>query len=267
MLDALWIYGRYLQASIRAQMQYRASFILLSLGNLLVTATEFIALWALFERFGMLHNWTLPEAGLFYGIVHVSFALAEGLGRGFDSFALQVRSGEFDRILVRPRTTALQIAARECQLLRIGRLAQGMLVLLWSTMHLELIWRWWHLPFLAVTVVSCTCLFIGLFVIQATICFWTTEPLEIMNTTTYGGVQTAQFPISIYRKWFRNLFIYLIPLAGVTYFPAIAFMGRPDPLGTSRLWQFVSPISGPLFLIISLQVWQIGVRHYRSTGS
>lgn len=88
-----------------------------------------------------------------------------------------------------------------------------------------------------------------------------------MNTTTYGGVETAQFPISIYREWFRRFFIYVIPLAGVTYFPAVALIGKQDPLGTSRLLQYLAPLSGPLFLAATLQLWRIGVRHYRSTGS
>ena len=29
----------------------------------------------------------------------------------------------------------------------------------------------------------------------------------------------------------------------------------------------VAPMAGILFLLLSLQVWRVGVRHYRSTGS
>ena len=267
MLNDVQLYLRYLSVSIRSQMQYRVSFIMLSIGHLLTTVTEFVMLWALFDRFGSLHSWTLPEAALFYGIVNCGFAFAEGVARGFDNFALLVRSGGFDRIFLRPRSTALQIAGSECQLLRIGRLVQGLAVLLWSMTALGLTWTGWRLLFLMATVAGCACLFSALFIIQATICFWTTEPLEIMNATTYGGVETAQYPIAIYREWFRRFFIYVIPLAGVTYFPAVALMDKQDPLGTSRLFQYIAPLSGPLFLILTLQLWRIGVRHYRSTGS
>lgn len=261
------LYLRYVGISVRSQMQYRVSFIMLSIGHLLTTGTEFVMLWALFDRFGSLRAWTFPEAALFYGIVNCGFAIAEGVARGFDNFALLVRSGSFDRVLLRPRSTALQIAASECQLLRIGRLTQGLAVLLWSLLTLDLTWPPGRLLFFVATILGCACLFCALFVIQATICFWTTEPLEIMNATTYGGVETAQYPISIYRKWFREFFIYVIPLAGVTYFPAVALMDKQDPLGSSRFLQYLAPLSGPLFLAITLQLWRIGVRHYRSTGS
>ena len=30
----------------------------------------------------------------------------------------------------------------------------------------------------------------------------------MMNTLTYGGVETTQYPINIYRPWFRNFFTF-----------------------------------------------------------
>ena len=97
--------------------------------------------------------------------------------------------------------------------------------------------------------------------------FWTIESIEIVNCATYGGVETAQYPVSIYRPWFRNVFMFVIPLATINYLPAHAILGRADPLGSSVLFQWLSPVVGVAFLVVCLQVWRIGVRHYRSTGS
>ena len=36
-LDTLYLYGRYLSVSIRGQMQYRASFVMLALGHMVTT--------------------------------------------------------------------------------------------------------------------------------------------------------------------------------------------------------------------------------------
>jgi ABC-2 type transport system permease protein len=116
-------------------------------------------------------------------------------------------------------------------------------------------------------VVSAACLFFGILVLQATAAFWTVETLEMFNCLTYGGVQTAQYPIAIYRDWFRKLFTFVVPLAAVSYFPGLAVLGKPDPLGTGRLFQCLAPVAGPAFLCLSLLVWRIGVRHYQSTGS
>ena len=76
------------------------------------------------------------------------------------------------------------------------------------------------------------CLFFGLMVLQATTCFWTTEGLEIWNSVTNGGVYAAQYPLSIYRSWFRKFFLFVVPLGCVTYLPVVAVLGKPDPLGS-----------------------------------
>jgi len=267
MFDGLSLYGRYVAASIRSQMQYRASFIMLTLGHLVATGTEFLALWALFERFGLIAGWTLPEVALFYGLASVSFAISEGVARGFDMFAPMVKRGDFDRILLRPRSTILQIGASEVQLMRIGRFGQGLIVLLWSASALNVTWTLARILLLLWTLCCGAALFSGLFVLQATSAFWTTESLEVWNTLTYGGVETAKFPLSLYEDWFRKFFTYIIPLAAVTYFPALAILDKTDPLGTSRLFQSAIPLGGMVFLGVALLLWQVGVRHYHSTGS
>ena len=110
-------------------------------------------------------------------------------------------------------------------------------------------------------------LFYGIIVLQATLAFWTTESLEIMNTMTYGGVQTAQYPLSIYRDWFRRFFTYVVPLAAVTYYPTLIVVGHADPLGSPAWVGWFSPLLGPLFFALALQAWRLGLRHYSSTGS
>ncbi len=267
MLDALRLYFRYIGISVRSQMQYRASFVMLTLGHFLMTGIEFLSVWALFARFGSLKEWTLPEVALFYGMVNIAFAIADATSRGFDIFANTVKSGEFDRILLRPRSTALQVAGQELTLRRIGRLSQGLLVLLWGANALTVAWSLTTAALVVAAIVGGACLFSGLLVLQATMAFWTTETLEIVNTVTYGGVETAQYPLTIYRPWFRRFFTGVIPLACINYFPVLAILGRPDPLGTPPLFQWASPGVGILFLVVALQIWKIGVRHYHSTGS
>ena len=268
MFDSVRLYARYAGTSLRGQMQYRASFVMLALGHFLVTGIEVLGIWALFDRFGSLQGWALPEVALFYGLVQVGFALAEGIGRGFDTFPGLIRTGGFDRLLLRPRGTAFQVAAREVQVMRVGRLLQGLIVLLWAATALEVTWTPARVALALFAVGGGTCLFIGLFALQATLAFWTTESLEVMNTVTYGGVETGQYPLPIYQRWFRRFFIFVVPLGCVTYFPGLGILGRRDALLGSPVWfHWTAPAIGVAFLLVALQVWRFGVRHYRSTGS
>ena len=267
MLDSLYVYWRFLAVSIRAQMQYKASFLMQLGGRLVVTAGEFMAILVLFDRFESLIGWNVYQVAFIYGIVNISFAVADALTTGFDLFGDMVKSGDFDRILTRPRSTALQLAGQELTLRRISRLTPGLVALIWATTHLDLTWTVANVGLLTLSIAGGASLFAGLIVLQATLAFWTTETLEMMNMVTYGGVETTQYPINIYRPWFRNFFTFGIPLATVSYFPSLAIMGVPDPLGTPLWFQYMAPLIGIGFLIASLQVWRIGVRHYLSTGS
>jgi len=263
----LRLYLRYLGISVRSQLQYRASFIMLSVGHLLVTATEFLGILVLFERFGHLEGWRLEEVALFYGIISVAFALADAGARGFDLLGGQIKSGTFDRILLRPRNAALQIAGQELTLRRVGRLTQGLVILVWASIALDLTWTAPKVMLLLASILGGASLFFGLVVLQGTLAFWTTETLEIMSTVTYGGVETAQFPIAIYRTWFRRFFTYVVPLAFANYYPALAILGKPDPTGAPELFLWAAPLVGFAFLGLCLRIWTFGVRHYTSTGS
>ncbi|HZJ64384.1 MAG TPA: ABC-2 family transporter protein [Kofleriaceae bacterium] len=264
---ALALYVHYAKVSIRSQLQYRASVVMGTVGVCMITATEFIAVWALFDRFRQLRGWTLPEIALFYGMISISWALCDAVGRGFDAFGAMVKTGGFDRVLLRPRSTVFQLLAQDLVLRRIGRLAQGGAVLGYAIAAGAIDWTPGRVALLTGAIACGVCAFLGLQICQATSTFWTVEGLEVWNAFTHGGLLMSQYPVSIYRSWFRGVFTYAIPLACVNYFPGLAILGRPDPLGTPSVLGWVAPLAGPAFLVVSLQLWRIGVRHYRSTGS
>jgi len=267
MTDSLYLYWRYIGISIRSQMQYRVSFVMQSIGHFGVTGVEFLGVLMLFSRFETLGQWSLPEVAFLYGLVNISFAFADAISKGFDNFGSMVKSGDFDRLLLRPRSTALQLAGQEFVLRRVGRLAQGLAVFIWANTALDIDWTVAKVLLTMTAVFGGAALFSGLIMLQATLAFWTTETLEIMNTVTHGGVETTQYPLAIYRPWFRRFFTYVVPLGSVSYFPALAVIGRPDPLGSPLWFQYTAPVIGIVFLLICLQVWKVGVRHYVSTGN
>ena len=255
------VYLQLVRACLHSQMQYRASFVLMALGQFTVTGLEFAAIAALFFRFGAIHEWSLAEVAFLYGVVGCGYAMAEGLCRGFDQFSALIRRGDFDRLLLRPRSTLVQVAAYEVQLMRIGRFMQGAAVLAWAISRLH---QGIAVILPAAAMIGGTMLtFCGLFVMQATLTFFTVETPEIVNVVTYGGVETASFPLTIYPGWLKFTFTWLVPLASTAYLPARLLFKAHDPISCILLM----PVCGLLFLLASIVIWQFGERHYASTGS
>lgn len=267
-MNGLQLYARYAAASVRGQMQYPGSFLILSLAQFGNTIVSFIGVWALFARFGRIAGWSLGEVALFYGLIGIAFALADSISRGFDVFGPQfVKTGAFDRLLLRPRAAALQLLGHELVLTRIGRLLQAVLVLVVAAELVKVHWGGRELVLAGASVIGGAALFLGLLVLQATLAFWTVESLEVANTLTYGGVTAGEYPLDIYARWFRQFLTFVVPIGCVSYFPVLAILHRPDPLGAPEWVLAAGPAVGFVFLAVSLWIWRFGVRHYTSTGS
>lgn len=266
--DALSLLLAYYAVSLRAQLQYRTSFVLSFLAQLIVTGVEFLGIWALFARFGPLEGWSLAQAAVLYGVVNSGFAVADLLAGSLERFGSEfVRTGDYDRLLLRPRPTLLQLMGQDFQLRRLGRLTQALVVLGWAlsavggglTLAGGLV--------LLLAFVGAVALFTGLLFAHSALGFWTVESLEIGNVLTYGGTQTAQYPITIYHRLLRRFFTWLVPIACVSYFPVVFALGVEDPLGSSAGFQVLAPLTGPAFLLATLGLWRLGERRYASTGS
>ncbi len=261
-MSELSLYLKYVSMTIKSQLEYRASFIFMSLGHFTITFIEFVGMYSLFLRFNQINGWQIYEVSLFYGLINISFACAEAIGRGFDIFHNYVRAGTFDRILTRPRSLVFQVISSEFQIMRVGRLIQGILVLVWGLMNINVHLGAVDYILLVYSCISSIVFFIALMIFQATLSFFSVESLEIMNSFTYGGVQTAQYPLDIYKKWFQKIFIYLIPIGSVNYFPIAAILNR-----SSYLLGFLTPLIGFVFFALSILSFNLGTRYYCSTGS
>ena len=124
-----------------------------------------------------------------------------------------------------------------------------------------------RLALLAVTPIAGAVIFGAVFVATASVAFWWIESGEIANSLTYGGLNFTQYPITIYGALFRRLFAYAVGFAFVAYYPTLALVDRPDPLGAPAFLGYAAPAIAVMAAVAAGLAWQTGVRHYRSTGS
>lgn len=258
------LYFRYLFILLKAQAQYRVSFWLLALGQLFLPLSVLAGVYLLFERFGSIRGWSFFEVALCFSVVHMAFSISECFARGFDSFSSLVTTGEFDRVLVRPRGTILQVMGSRFEFTRVGRLLQGIGVLVWALFNVNIDWNAARAVTLMLMIASGVFTFTGIFILAATLCFWTIQGLEIANIFTDGGREMAQYPLDIYKKWITRFFTFVIPFGSMNYFPLMYVLGRVED---KQILYMLSPLYGILFIVPCLLVWRFGLRHYRSTGS
>lgn len=263
------IYRRLLGARMRSQMQYRFAFLMDLAGTGVTAGLEFLALALVLPRFGGLQGWTMGEIAFLYGQVEIAFGLMDLLFSGFDPkfFGQQVRRGTFDQILLRPVSVTTQVLTLDLALRRLGKIAVGIGIFALGLQRTVIVWTAVKLLYFPFVIGGMVCFFGGLFIIGATITFWTIESIEVMNILTYGGSFAISYPMSIYQRWLRHFFTFVAPAIFLSYYPALFFLGKPDPLGFPPWAPFVSPLVGVGVLALGLWFWRFGIQHYQSTGS
>jgi ABC-2 type transport system permease protein len=270
MWSVMGLYRRLVSIRIRAQLEYRASFLLDLTAAALGAATGFGALALVFQRFDGIAGWTLGQVALLYGMVETAFGATELFFAGFDpdTFGpLMVRRGGFDQLLLRPVNVTLQVLGSEFTLRRLSRIAQGVVILGIALALANVHWTLAKVFYLPVVLVSLIGFFGGLFVIGSTTTFWTVQRVEVINIFTYGGSELMSYPMHIYARWMRRFFTYVVPAIFLIYYPALYFLDKPDPLRMPSFAPFLSPVVGLGTLALALAFWRFGIRHYTSTGT
>ncbi len=258
------LYLQYIRLVIKSFLQYRASMWLTTIGQFFVSFFAFFGIYLLFERFDNIAGWTFAEVALCFAVVQTSFAITECYARGFDLFQGMIRTGSFDRIMLRPRSTILQVLGSNFEITRLGRLVQSFIVLGLAVSWLETDWQVLKVLTLLSMVLSGVCIFTGIFILGATVCFWTVEGLEVINIFTDGGREIAAYPLTIYPKWLMRFFTFIIPFGCFNYLPLLHLTGKAS--GNAAFYM-LTPLLGSLFLVPCIFVWHRGVRHYMSTGN
>ena len=242
-------------------MGYKTSFFLTCIGQFLVSFNVFLGIYFMFNRFSKIQGFTYEEVLLCFSITLLEFSLAEAIARGFDLFSHMVSKGEFDRILVRPRNEILQVLGSRMEFTRIGRMLQAMVIFIYGVSVSGVHWTFFKVATVIFMLIGGTVVFSGLFLIYATLCFFTIESLEFMNIFTDGAREYGKYPISIYGKRMLQFCTFVVPYALIQYYPLLYLLDRGKP------YYLLLPLLACLFIIPCLFFWKIGVKHYTSSGS
>lgn len=256
------LYGEYMRVHLKSIMAYRVSFLLMTLGQFLVSFNVFLGVFFMFQRFSQVEGFTYAECLLCFSIVLLAFSIAECFFRGFDTFPQILRNGELDRMLVRPQSIMLQVLGSKMEFSRIGRFLQAVLMLAFVLAQKVIQWSSLKIICLILMVVGGVVLFSGLYILFAGFCFFTLEGLELMNVFTDGAREYGKYPLSIYGKGLLRLTTFVVPYALFQYYPLLYLLGRTDR------WEAVFlPLGTSLFLIPAIIVWRWGLKNYQSNGS
>lgn len=256
------LYLHYISITIRSSMQYKMSFFLIVAGRFLVSINGILGVFFIFNRFHQVKGYTLGEVMLCFSIVQMGFSLAECLAGGFASFPSTVRRGEFDRLLLRPRSAILQLLGSKFEISRIGMILQAVGMFIYGIAVSPVEWTLSRCVTVVIMLLGGTLLFSGIFLLEAAFCFFTLEGLEAFNILSYGAKEHGKYPIDIYGRGMMKFCTYVIPYTLIQYYPLQYMLGR-----TNNMRYIIYPLGAVLFFLFAYVIWRIGMKLYQSAGS
>ena len=232
------------------------------IARFMIAFCELVAIQFLFSGFTQIKGYTYGDVLLCFSVIQMSFTFAELFGSGFKSFSGLVRGGGFDRMMLRPCSLILQVMGNSFAVGRIGPLFTAIVTLVLGIRHSRIPWSVMTVWTMAAMIIGGMLLFIGLFMLEASFCFFSIQDTALINVLTYGAKSHGKYPIDIYGKGILRFCTYVIPYTLVQYYP-LQFL-----LGKTRNWQLAfCPLGIIVFLLICYFIWRFGVKHYKSCGS
>jgi ABC-2 type transport system permease protein len=260
-------YLALIATQVRGQASYRTSFFFDLAGNVFFLGGDLVALLVMLRTAGALGGFDRAQVLVVFGLSQVAFSLADLAVGNIERLRVYVRTGLLDTVLVRPLGVLGQLLAMDIGTRRLGRLASSIGIFAYGLHAAGVHWTAAKAVLAVVAPVAGAVFFAAIFVATATVAFWWIESGELGNIVTYGGRDFTGYPVSIFGGWFRRVFAYALGMGFVAYYPSLALLGVPDPLGLPGWAGWAAPAAAPVAALAAGLVWRTGVRHYRSTGS
>ena len=257
------LYWLFLKNRLKILMEYRTNFLIGATSTIVMQGAGLLAVWVIMSQIPDLNGWTLPQVLLIYGMITLSKSINHmfadnlwTLGRDY------VRTGQFDRFMVRPVDPLFHLLADRFCHDGIGNLLVGAVLVGIAAAQLGIAWTAGTVLYLVVMVLSGGVIFIALNLMTCVSAFWIMDSVPVTRVV-FEMHEFAKYPLSIYPRAIGLLLTWAIPFGFASYFPAARLMGLDVPL-----WQvYGAPVVAAVLLAIALQVWRFGLRHYGSTGT
>ncbi len=262
-MKALSLYFKLIRMNFLTGLQYKGWPIMM-LQVMIVVITDPIGLIFMFSRFGSIGAWSFHRILLIYAVAVTSFGLAETFCRGFDYFPWRmIRSGDFDRVLLRPGSLFIQVAGSYFHIHRIARVFGGICAVIYCLKALEIKLSLMDIIVLAAALIGGFFTYAGVFLFTSGIAFFTIQGLDWIYIFTNASYQVTRCPMDYMPDVLKYLFTFFMPMLVISYYPASAICGW----GESYWKGLLALPAGLAFFLLSSFVWNFGVKHYKSTGS
>ena len=258
----LRLFGVQLRASVQVTMQYRAEFLFGMLITCFYVFWNVVPMFVLWSQRSTIAGWSLEEAALVTAWFTFLRAILDGAVQpSLQAVVEHIRKGTLDFVLLKPADAQFLVSTARFEVFNFVDAAAAVALAVWALHRLHRVPSAAQIATaLGLTVAASAILYaLAILVISAAFYVVRLDNLIYLFNSVFDA---ARWPASVFRGVWRVLFTFIVPLALMTTYPALALLGR------LALHTAVAALGGALaFVLVARAVWKRSIGHYRSASS
>jgi ABC-2 type transport system permease protein len=244
-------------------MQYRADFIISTIGMVFVSLANIFVFQILFTSIPKLAGWNFNEIIFIYAVYLLSIAPLQLVFDNIWFLRFSIADGSFIKYYLKPLNIMFYFMSERMDIKGFSQLGLGLAALIYASYQLGLDWTPARMFLLIMALLGSSLVASSIMIIAGSTGFWMVSgSLPVLNLARRIR-DFAPFPTSIFDGFFRLVFTFVIPIGFVAFYPAQLFL-KPDNI---PLLAYLSPLMGVGFFMLACLVWKKGVDSYAGTGS
>jgi ABC-2 type transport system permease protein len=248
--------------SAASAMAYRANFLVegvMSLMWMVLTLVPLIVVFGVRDDFA---GWDQPSALIVIAYFMAVHAVLEGtISPSLVDLVEKIRSGSFDYVLLKPVDAQAMVSASRYEPWKVFDLLGAIALVIYAFARRGEPPAPFDLAIGILLFGSGVLAAYALWMLCAAASFWVVRLDNLMYLL--GAIfDVGRWPVQVFRGAWRFVFTFVIPIAVMTTYPAMALLGKLD-LGTT-----LATVGGSLVLVaLSRVVWRTAIRSYTSASS
>jgi ABC-2 type transport system permease protein len=251
-----------LRISVASAMAYRANFVIEGVMSLVWMTITLIPLAVVYESRASVAGWDAPSALIVMAYFMAVRAVLEGMiTPSLVDLVEKIRHGSFDYVLLKPLDAQVMVSASRYEPWQVVDLLGALALVVYAFVLRG------APPSLGDAALGVVLFGTGLiaayalWIVCAAAAFWVGRLDNLMYLL--GSIfDTARWPVQVFPAAWRFVFTFVIPIAVMTTFPAMALIGELDA------GRALATIGGALaMLVVSRLVWRTAIRSYTSASS
>jgi ABC-2 type transport system permease protein len=261
-LRYLRLLGVQLRASTAVAVQYRVEFLVEGALALFWAGWSLVPLLVVFGKRQSVAGWTFEEALVVMGWFTLMKGVLEGaVNPSLTAVVEHIRKGTLDFVLLKPADAQFLVSTAKFEPWRVVDVAASIVIF---AVAFHRMGRWPAPADVAAGLLLLACatlILYSLWILVVSAAFYVVkiDNLSFLFVSIYDA---ARWPVDVFRGVLRLAFTFVIPLALLTTYPALALLGRLGPLRAAE-----ALLGALIFAGFARFTWTRSIARYTSASS